>query len=189
LRRIVFIALFAALAVALGNALASIPNLELVTLVFFLSGFFLGPFNGILTAALGEFFYSTLNPLGAAPFPLLLAQILGMSLVGAAGGISGQLLRGFFEDQEAIRRSHSGRWFLFLGLYFGALGFLLTLSYDFLTTLTPLLFSGLTFKKLAGSVVYGLGFYLAHIGLNTLIFALLGPVVAVKMWPFFAGSG
>jgi len=182
-------ALFAALAVALGYALVSVPNLELVTLVFFLSGFFLGPLSGVVTAAVGEFLYSTFNPLGAAPFPILLAQILGMSLVAAAGGLSAHFLRSFFGDFAEIKRIRTRRWIFFLGLYFGALGFLLTLSYDFLTTLTPLLFSGLTLQKLIGSIVYGMGFYVAHIGLNTLIFALLGPIVVIKVSPYLASKG
>ena len=78
MRNIVFIAIFAALAVALGLLFLSVPNLELVTATFFLAGYFLGRRNGITAAVLGEFTFSLLNPLGIASPPLMAAQIAGI---------------------------------------------------------------------------------------------------------------
>ncbi len=178
MKKLILVALFAALAVALGFALISVPNLELVTFTFFLGGYFIGLRGGILAAVLGEFLYSTFNPLGAAPFPMLVAQIFGMSLVAATGAVSREIVQNLLGAHSL--KALGKRPLFYLSVFFGLIGLTLTLIYDFLTTLTPLLFSGLTVQKLFGSVAYGMGFYVAHIGFNTLIFAALTPLMVVK---------
>ena len=85
--RLAFTALFAALAAALGFAGALVPNVELITLAVFLGGVATGVGAGIAIGVIAEFVFSILNPLGPAlPF-VFAAQLLGMGIAGAAGGI------------------------------------------------------------------------------------------------------
>lgn len=168
MRVLVFISLFSAAAVALGLILLPIPNLELVTSTFYLSGYFLGARNGVVAAVIGELLYSLLNPLGTATPPLLAAQILGMALAACAGALT--------EKYEKHRRMTSDLPYCFRRIFLYSLcGFSITIIFDLLTTLSFLLFAGLSGAKLLASLVYGLYFYLTHILLNTLIFALVLP--------------
>jgi len=154
-------AVFMALAIALGWAFLYIPNIELITATFFIAGYFLGAARGVAVAAIGEFLYSLLNPLGAAPPPLMAAQVFSMSLAAFWGGYSRPLtahLTAFFKT-----------------LFFGFSGLILTFLFDLFTTLAFLVFAGLNKKTLLASVVYGLGFYLLHIIANFIIFLIVVP--------------
>lgn len=154
-------AVFVALAISLGWAFLYIPNIELITATFFIAGYFLGPARGIAVAVVGEFLYSLLNPLGAAPPPLMAAQIFSMSLVAFWGGYSRLLIR------------HLNRFFKMV--YFGFSGLILTFLFDLLTTLSFLAFAGLTKRTFLASLIYGLGFYLLHIIGNFIIFLIVVP--------------
>jgi len=164
LRELVSVALFMALGVVLGLALISVPNVELVTATFFLSGYFLGPARGSLTGALGELLYSLLNPYGMSAPPLLVAQVLSMAMVGFVGGM-------------ARRIPLNPKPFLITSLAFGAMGLGLTFLFDSLTTLGFLILSGLTLANLLAAYLYGLGFYLVHMASNAAVFALLVPLL------------
>ena len=154
-------AVFVALAIALGWAFLYVPNIELVTATFFVAGYFLGPVRGMGVAVLGEFLYSLLNPLGAAPPPLMAAQIISMGLVALWGAYSRPLVKHF----------HS----LLKMVFFGFSGLILTFLFDLLTTFSFLVFAGLTKKTFLASVIYGLGFYLLHIISNFVIFTIVVP--------------
>ena len=161
LRKWLQMALFAAIAVALGLVLIAVPNVELVTATFFVSGYFLGVKRGVATALVGEFLYSLLNPFGAAPPPLLLAQLAGMGLAAAAGATLGRRIT---------------RWPPLVKMpLFGLLGLSVTFCFDFLTTVSFLIFSGLTKATFLASLLYGLGFYILHMVSNTLLFFFFIP--------------
>lgn len=165
LYNLVIMAIFVALAIALGLALIYIPNVELVTATFFLAGYFLGCGRGIIVAILGEFLYSLLNPYGVAAPPLLVAQIVSMTLVGMSGGLFRQFQL----------RTHLPKWQQHL--LSGLLGLLLTFVFDLLTTVSFLVFAGLNLQKFLVSVIYGLSFYILHMVSNTLIFFLVIPLM------------
>ena len=160
-RTIVQTALFVALSVVLGYALAQVPNVELMTVSVFLSGLILGPARGIFVGVLSIFIYSMLNPFGPPPPPLLIAQVMGFLLIGAAGG----LLRGPI-------RGGGKRSFLLCALA----GFLLTLAYDAATTASTALIAlgpdGFM-DGVWGFFALGAPFVIAHVITNTLIFALI----------------
>jgi hypothetical protein len=84
-RRTVRIALFAALAAALGFLFAPIPNVELFTFSLFMAGCLLGWRDGALAALLAVALYYGLNPYGSSlALPLLFAaQLLaGLAIAG-----------------------------------------------------------------------------------------------------------
>jgi len=169
----VFIAAFAALAVAFGLAFVAVPNFELVSTTFFLSGYFLGTRDGVMSAILGEFVFSLLNPLGSAAPPLMIAQIFAMVLFAFSGGlIAKSKLNRLLENEDKKQKSQVTK-----AIYLGIIGLLLTLVFDLLTTMSFLIFAGLTFMTFLASLVAGIHFSLMHIGMNTLIFAILIPIL------------
>ena len=167
-RTITLLALWIAVTVALGYALATVPNVELVTASVFLAGYLFGPAAGVLVGISAEFLYSLTSPYGLAAPPLLVAQLLGMAFAGFTGGWLG-------------RPASPPRAGLRLHLTFGLAGLFVTLVFDLITTASFLVFSGITLKKLLVSAVFGLGFYLVHIGWNTLVFATVLPAVAIQL--------
>ena len=172
MQRLVLISSFSALAVALGLAFLAVPNFELVTITFFLAGYFLGVRDGVISAILGEFVYSLLNPLGTAAPPLLITQILAMAIIAFCGSVAA---KSSFKHSD--NQNKKTKFQITYAIYFGAFGFILTLLFDLLTTVSFLLFSGLSFTKFIASLIYGMYFYLVHIGMNTLIFAILLPII------------
>ncbi len=152
-RRITLTAGFVALGVAIGYPLASVP-IELISTTMFIAGYVLGCLNGALVGAMTMFFYSSLSPFGMAAPPVLIAQIAGMAVTGAAGALVRKLDFSRFKWQHA--------------LWLGSLGFIVTLIFDALTTLATTLILGLDFRAL---LVMGGFFYATHLVSNCLVFA------------------
>ncbi len=157
LQALVFTALFAALAAALGFALFEIPNVELVTLVVFLAGALLGVRRGMLVGIIGEGLFSGLHPLGSglAIPPLFAAQVAVYGLVGVTGG----LFRGHLSRVPAP--------------LLGLVGLLLSLLYDLGTSAVTIFVFGAGEKGILAYFLLGIHFYLVHMGSNFLIFAVL----------------
>ena len=87
-RKPVFVALLAALTVALGFLLTPVPNIELVTFSLFLSGYLLGLGSGLLTALVALLIFYGFNPYGSSigfP-PLFAAQIVAGLVIASLGG-------------------------------------------------------------------------------------------------------
>lgn len=157
-------AMFTAIFVASGWALAMVPNIEVVTAVAFVSGVSLGTRQGALIGAGGMFLFSATNPVGSGlAFPLLLvSQMVAMAVAGGLGGLfSGVSL-------QKLNRL-AGR----LALAFTGLA--TTLLYDGLTSISFPLFSGAGRTEIMAVLISGLVFTLVHQISNTLIFFLLVP--------------
>jgi len=137
-----------------------LPNVEPFTLVYFFIGFRYGIFWGGSVAALGEFLYSTLNPFGAALPPVTAAQIIGMAVAGAAGGLAAR-----FNPHRIF--SLPRRW----GLALTAI--VITLFYDVLTNLAMFWMLG----NLWAWLIAGIPFSSLHIASNSLLFAFVFPVL------------
>jgi hypothetical protein len=162
-------ALLVALSVTVGYLFIAIPNVEMFTAAVFVSGFLTGPGRGALIGAAAALLFSLFNPYGAAAPPLLLTQIISMALTGLAGGLV-QRAR-WLERPVWIRTA-----------LFGGAGLLLTLIYDVLTTLSfAIIMAGGDAAKVWASFVYGMAFYGLHMISNTLIFALLLPLLLERL--------
>lgn len=173
------VAMFVALAVACGYALMAIPNVELITLSVFLGGVFLGPSRGALVGLLSMGLYSGFHPLGAAPLPLLAAQVGTMAVVGAVGGWEAPLLRRCLGGSR-------GKPALVGGGLLVASGVVLTAVYDTATTVAmAALMAGPGFSTgregSAGPtggfwvlLVAGSVFSAVHLVSNALAFGLIG---------------
>ncbi len=153
----------------MGYIKPPIPNVEFFTATVFIAGFAVGPLYGALIGLLAEFIYSFFNPLGAPLPPTLLAQIICMAVVGYAGG--------FFQKRGWQNASRNVRIVLT-----GLMGFLLTLFFDVLTTLSFVVFvAGLDLAKIMGNFAFGMGFYLIHLCANTIIFFTIVPLIISRL--------
>jgi hypothetical protein len=168
-RLLLLSAVFVALSLTLGYLFLLIPNVEFLTASVFISGYWVGPLYGALVGLLAEWIFSMTNPMGAPTLPLLLAQMFAMMLVGWMGGWARKLN---WMKQPDLRRL----------LLFAVAGFVLTLIFDVLTTLSFALFMfGADYSKILSSFIYGALFYGIHLAGNTLIFALVIPFLLQRL--------
>ena len=166
LNNLVRAAIFCALAIGMGFSLMLVPNVELITVIVFMSGIMLGWKWGSLVGCTAIFIYSGLNPLGSGLSfpPLFFMQILGMSVTGTLGGVFSDYLLN--QKNEII--------FLFTLAF---LGFFCTLIYDLLTLISYPLSAGLGLPGIIASIVKGLGFTLLHEISNSIVFVITIPKV------------
>jgi hypothetical protein len=161
-RRTLLASLLIAVVVSLGYTLAGVPNIELMSVTVFISGFLLGPRLGAVIGGVSAVLYSLFNPLGAALPPLLIAQIVGFAVIGATGGLSG----------PAVARMRSRTLSIACA---GVLGFLLTLFYDLLTNVGAFFVMTGT-RDISGFVKFvaaGIMFMGLHLLWNTGLFAVV----------------
>ncbi len=160
-RQPVLLGLFAGTAVGAGYLLASVPNVELMSLIIALAGAVLGPLGGVSCGVLAGAVYSLGSPYGPPPPVLLLAQVLGHGFTG---------LCGWFFGREILKlKTNGGFWkTIFLAL---AAAVVSTLVFEILTNLAILLM----FQDASLMVVLGgaLPFSLLHLGGNAILFVFL----------------
>jgi hypothetical protein len=161
LSRLVRASVFAAVSVGLGFSLLMIPNIELISVVVFISGVTLGVGWGIIVGGTAEFIFSVLNPFGSGLLfpPLLLGQVIGMVTIGAAGG----LLRPLF-----FRKTFSVKIVFIAGI----IGFILTFIFDSLTTLSYPVSVGYDLPQTLALYLSGIAFTLLHQISNAIIFSV-----------------
>ena len=166
LNNLVRAAIFCALAIGMGFSLMLVPNIELITVIVFMSGLMLGWRWGALVGGTAIFIYSGLNPMGSGLSfpPLFFMQILGMAITGFAGGLFSR----FFLEKETN---------IFSLITLGLLGFICTLIYDFLTLISYPLSAGLGLSGMIAALVKGIGFTLLHEISNTIVFVVTIPKV------------
>jgi hypothetical protein len=168
-RRATLAGLLVALIVAAGYSLAGVPNVELVTLLIFTSGFLLGPRLGPLIGAVAWGLYSGLNPMGAAVPPVLAAQVASGAVVGLAGGALGPIIL-----------ERTGRW---TGMLLcGLTGLLLTLFFQVAVNAAAfVVFSDdRAWPAFWAFVAGGVAFTATHLVWNTALFAMtLRPIISV----------
>ncbi|MFQ5707574.1 MAG: ECF transporter S component [bacterium] len=164
IQEIATVGIFSAMAYAGGILFLFVPNVEIVTAIIFLSGFLLGSKNGILVGVIAQTLFSTFNPFGMSPPPLFVAQILNRALVGYVGG---QFAKVSLAEKKA--------WLS--AFYLGVTGLLLTWLFDIMTDFSSFFQSGFSLQQMKVTFVLGLGWYLVHGVVNTLIFAIVLPFV------------
>lgn len=153
--------IFTALAIGAGYALLLVPNVELITAIVFCAGAWLGIGWGVLVGAMAELIFSVMHPLGSglAFPPLLLTQVIAMSLTGLVGGLLRPVLLNW-------KNSLSGK----VALAFT--GLILTFIYDSLTTLSFPVSAGFDWPQTVAIYLSGLGFTILHQVSNAIVFAV-----------------
>ncbi len=94
MRRPARIALFAALAAALGFLFSPIPNIELVTFTLFAAGYAMGFSGGAIASLLAVLLYFGMNPYGSSFIfpPLLAAQLLAGVFIASLGALFARIM-------------------------------------------------------------------------------------------------
>ena len=156
--RVALIAVLAAMAIGGNYALSAIPNVELSSVMVFLSGFLFGSFIGAFVGFISMSIYQLWNPWGAFIPPIGVAVIGCAIIIGIVGGVIGSALRRLAYPDN--------RWFLLPCLF----GILLTLFFDLVTNFAYSVSFGVPFIIAIGT---GLPFMVVHIVSNALLFGLL----------------
>jgi hypothetical protein len=166
LNNLVRASIFCALAIGMGFSLILVPNIELITVIVFMSGLMLGLRWGALVGGTAIFIYSGLNPRGSGLSfpPLFFMQIIGMAITGFIGG----LFKSFFLLKKTSMISL---------ISLGFLGFFCTFIYDFLTLISYPLSAGLGMSGIMAALVKGIGFTLLHEISNVIVFIVTVPKV------------
>jgi energy-coupling factor transport system substrate-specific component len=168
-RRATLAGLLVALTVAAGYSLAGLPNVELVTLLIFVSGFLLGPAAGPVVGAVSWGLFSVLNPMGTAVPTIVAAQVASGVVVGLAGALLGPAILG-------MRRHWIGM------LLSGLTGLALTLLFQFAVNAAAFVTfaDNQALRAFWAFVAAGIAFTLTHLVWNTAVFMLtLRPLMSV----------
>ena len=90
IRDISLITVLTALCVGGSYALIGLPNINVIDVVVFVTGFVFGAPIGVATGVLAWFVYGTINPFGFN-IPVWLSTMIGETIFGIAGGILGRI--------------------------------------------------------------------------------------------------
>jgi len=168
--RIALVGTFTALSVVLGYLLAYIPNIEIFTLMIFLSGFVLNKRYGALIGLLSSIIFTFFNPLGPSPPPLFIYQLIHYSLTG----VSGALTKNFMTNREFFKPKEDLYVYQVL-VIFGIVGGILTFVFDILSTLFGGFTVSITIDYFIATYLFGLVFTTIHLIGNILVFVFLLP--------------
>ncbi|MFC2170748.1 hypothetical protein ACFLQJ_02085 [Calditrichota bacterium] len=167
-RQAASIGIFTATAVVCGYLLIMVPNVELMTVMISLAGIYLGVYGGALVGIFAVTIFNGLNTWGLPYPPVWLAQMTGMGLNG--------LLFGFLRGKIFSSR-YTGKVAISL-----TAGVLITLFYDFLTTVAFPVSTGIApGKGWIPFLIAGLPFMLIHVISNGVIFTVLLPAVVTRL--------
>lgn len=168
--KIALLAILTALGPALSISFIWFPYIELMTLTIFLSGVILGPLYGSILAILSTSLYEIIASLIVGPaLPVYPFKLIAFSLVALAGALMGY----------KTNFSTSFFWRLF----FGALGGLLTLSYDLIVSLGMFFFLGTEFGSYFAFLFGGLPVTAIRVATNTLLFAFVPDIILRTIKP------
>jgi len=158
-RKIATIASLAALSIATDYAMVYFPNVKLMDLIVFVSGFCFGPAVGVLTGVVSWAIYGPLNPQGFS-LPIWLATMFFEAVYGVAGA---WLRKSLDLEGSDFSRDQVNFW-----VFFGLLGMLLTFVYDIGTNIV---FGYAYGMSLLYAIVIGfVPFGIVHVLSNALFF-------------------
>ena len=165
MKKVAAAGLFAALALALNFPLLGIPNIEVFSLILFISGIFLGWWGGIVVPLIAGSIFVFFNPNGPPTLvTLIIAQLAGFIMIGLAGATFG---RSVIKNKNRV-----------IGITFcAAIGVVVTFIYDALSNLAL----ATAFGPFWPIMTAGIAFSLWHMVSNGLIFGFSEPII-VKLW-------
>jgi len=175
--RIALVSILTALSVVMGYMFAFIPNIEVFTMMIFLSGFILGKREGMLIGSMSGFIFCFFNPLGATALPLLSYQVLHYTLVGLIGALTANYMnkKAFFKPEDDL---YVFRVLLILGI----LGAAITFVYDILSSVVDSFWLFGTLDAFVPYYLSGLFFTTVHLIGNILVFIFILPGLIQLMY-------
>ena len=152
-RRIATLTVMAALCIGI-QLTPRPPNVEFTSLICFLTGFLFGAPFGALLGALTMFINGFLSPWGFAGI-IMPFQMLGMALIGFAGGVYRKLLGNDFSISKSLSFESA------------CLAAFLTLIYDVITNVGYAVLFNL---EIVIVLIAGVWFSIIHVVSNTVLF-------------------
>jgi len=163
--RVSIVATLVALCVATNYALVGVHQVKAMDFIVFVGGFCFGPVAGAFMGILSWAVYGVINPYGFVP-QVWLATMFSETIYGLLGGFLGKNLALTNFDDERLK----------LSVFFGTMGFILTLIYDLITTVVYASTYGI---PLIAAIVFGAPFTILHQVSNAAIFGAVSiPVIA-----------
>ena len=157
--------MFAALAIGMSYVLAPLINIEVMSVLLFISGLLYGRTIGLFVGLVSSIIYYGWNPFGVSPLPIYMVCVGCMAFIGFLGGVL---------HQSSSTKTETKYNFMNL-LKFALLGLIYTFIFDILTNLAiAYVYYG---GNIVGAFLYGAPFMLIHIVSNVIIFTLLIPPV------------
>ncbi len=152
-------AIMTALAIVGNYIVVFIPNVELGTVILFVTAYTFGPLMGIWSTIIMSVIFSSINPWGGLIPQIWIAQIIGWFFVVATGSIAGQ-------SKDPMRTNN------FSAGELGFIGLMVTLIFDMVTNVGYSTAFGIPYwlAILTGSV-----FMVVHVFSNTILFATVVP--------------
>lgn len=164
--RVSIIVTLVAFCAATNYALVGVPNVKVMDFIVFIGGFCFGPFTGALIGVLSWVVYGAINPYGFV-LQVWLATMFSESIYGLLGGILGKNLASTNFNGERLK----------LSIFFGTMGFILTLIYDLVTNVV---YASAFDIPIIVAIVFGTPFTILHEVSNAAIFSVSSiPVIAV----------
>jgi hypothetical protein len=162
--KIALLAILTALGPALSISFIWFPYFELMTLTIFLSGVILGPLYGTILAILSSSLYELIASLVIGPaLPVYPFKVIAFCLVALTGSLMGY----------KTNFSTSFFWHLF----FGVIGGLLTLIYDFIVSAGMFFFTDMQAASYFAFFFFGLPVTAIRVATNTLVFAFIPDII------------
>lgn len=165
--KVTIITTLVALCVGTNYALVGVPNVKVMDLIVFIGGFCFGPIVGALIGIITWAVYGGINPYGFA-LQVWLATMFSQSIYGLVGGVLGKNFASTSFDGQRLE----------LSIFFGIIGFVLTLIYDLTTTVVYALTFGV---PIIVTIVLGMPFTVFHESSNAIIFGISSVLVITRM--------
>ncbi len=159
-RKVAIVANMTALALVGNYSLVGIPNVELGTVVLFITALVFGTSMGVWCALLTSIIFATINPWGPFIPQIWITQLIGWLFVVTTGGLLGK-------GNQVHYRSVGPTELLFIGAF-------MTAVYDLVTNIGFSLAFNVPYFV---AVVLGLPFMIMHVVSNAIIIALVVPIV------------
>jgi len=173
-RGVAIMAVFSALAVASNYALLAFPQIKLMDSLVFVSAYLFGFGVGAGVAIITWLVYGSVNPLGAAGFPLLIVLMVGELFFAFSGALLGRRWK-----RSAV--FGNGSRFLNKSLVLGLTGLLSAFVYDFWTNAIDGLLIYRSIEGIALRWITGVYFALAHELADFIFFAFVVPILIVAI--------
>jgi len=158
------VAVFAALVFVFSYFAVFINNVNPAFFIVFSAGLLWGIWPGVGVGAIGFFLWSSLNPFGPPPFPILISQIIGISLTAVIGAAAKRWLT---EERNTLKNI----------LIMAAAGLVSGVAYHLIVD--PV--DAFLFQPFWPRLIGGLLFSLITIISNCIIFPLFYPALVYLM--------
>lgn len=156
--KVSIISTLVALCVATNYALVGVYNVKVMDFIVFVGGFCFGPIAGALIGILSWAVYGVINPYGFIP-QIWLATMFFESIYGIIGGLLGRTLASTSFDGQRLK----------LSVFFGTMGFLLTLMYE---VILNVVWAQVFEISIIGAIVVAAPFTVVHELSNVTIFSV-----------------